>query len=661
MKRSDAKALMALLGCCCECECELQEVEPDGKRLPAPIQPRPAAGQGSGQLNMPPVRAAPIVDTPYIPQNPSFDTPQRPSASGNPYNGQDGEFRGPGGGLNSVGSMVLDSGEIVGYPTAPSIDHVRRSVTGWQYESERTKQGYSAGGVYAYPLGDAVSRAPPTQDQPYKIRDLPAPHADYSFWFTDIAPHTGRGLIERDITEQTFHFDGAVDTRLLQTLTRQGTIWTAKTQLRQGEQAWEPVEYQIQSRWAAVDNEILRTRYLTAKYSDSTSDPENHWFTDEWLLVWLEPLDIVSKPAADWIASGEWDGSSPTTNGPLNGPLEYQTFEPPQPLPVRPVGERFTAPGVSVTGEMRDNPADLTNSTLTAFGHALMGGTWAALRDNPVRRENGTWDYSPLMVLHELGGTITALRAGREPETVAREVFEREVLRCGVGQFQAFSGVGLGFHSWPPQWAWALCTTECRALVAFDPWRDCTKRRKPNTPASWSWPARPAKRPKVTPSKPTAPLGVTLATVGPALEELHPKSNGPLDLPVLAEVQKDGDWQASPSALAALNKRQLYQPSAWPEELDDSSGVRGEVQLTFESSSEKAAYWIRGKAPPGQPFRVLVNGQQIQPQKLGHNAPEKRGYHPYLFQATGAATITLGSNGVLTRCLRRVTVKSDSD
>lgn len=78
MKRSDAKALMALLGCCCECECEPQEAAPVGKRLPAPTQPRPAAGQGSGQLSMPPVRPAPIVDTPFVHLTPSFDSPQRP-------------------------------------------------------------------------------------------------------------------------------------------------------------------------------------------------------------------------------------------------------------------------------------------------------------------------------------------------------------------------------------------------------------------------------------------------------------------------------------------------------------------------------------------------------------------------------------------------------
>lgn len=654
MKAEDAKALLGLLGCCCCCdEDEGDSRAPEARpRLPPP-RPTPAPAVTP---SMPPIKPKDMPDTPFIPAVPSWDTPQRPTSQSMPRTDSKGQFGAdtPDGAIeDEAGLMTLDTGAQSKLPESPAIDHVARAVTGWQV-STLTEKGYTPGAAVLEALGRALDRAS-GQTEPYKMGAQPPPHADASLWLTGITAARSGGRLVARATPVVLSFGGGRTEGAPLTNQVTGTIWTAKTELRTPDKVFAARRYKLVSEWTEKPgtNDVLRVQYLYGQYHRSTEEPpENHWFTDQWLRVGTESVSEDVKPKTEWMAQG-WDGQTLTTEDEFSGLLEYQTF-PPAPEPPRPPdGVRFRASGVTVSGPARDNPADLTGGTLTAYGHSLSGGTWAALRDNPVPLDGGGWDFERVVVLHESGGTITAVRSDGTAESCSREVFEREVLRVAVGSFVRFLGHGHAYHTWPNQWAWAAVSTGGRALVAFDPWRDCMKKRQPDTPASWAWPGRPPKRPKKVPEKPRCPLNVALAMVGRPADDPLAKGEGPLLLPLKAEVQAGGAWGASPEALTALAKRVLYQPAGWRDELDDSTKVKGEVKVTFDAALNKAALLIRGRATGGKAFAVTVNGQAATLHKLGHNAPEKRGWHPYLLEvATSEKTILLSSNGEISRCLR---------
>lgn len=331
---------------------------------------------------------------------------------------------------------------------------------------------------------------------------------------------------------------------------------------------------------------------------------------------------------------------------------------------------RFTAAAgqVTVDGPRTTSPASLTGATLTAFGHTFQGGTWAALRDLPETREDGTVDWDRVLVLHASDTTVTAVRQDGTARSLPRARFEEEVLRVAAGSFRAFSAVGTLNNTWPPQWAWCECGDETRAVTVHEVWRDSQKARPqedaqpPPGPDHWYWPGRPARPPRALPaSAPAAPLGLTLADVTGAVLHDEPLRRGeaPLRLPLAATVE-------GVDVLPRVAKRILYPPAEWPEELDDRTSAAGPLTLTFglpdpprppagEDPGEKweAALVLRLKTRASV---ITVNGEGYPLLKLGHNAPARRGWHPYVVAVPVAATYTLEFPGQCSRALLCVRV-----
>ena len=546
-------------------------------------------------------------------------------------------------GTPAGGGMQLDDGRVF-FVSPHFIDHARREVRTRRQSDLVTEAGYAAHSVVAPAISGAVNRAPELRLTPFRFA-LPdgAPA-----WLTDLTAREG-GKQWRDTTLSTLTWTGDEAEEVLDTETRSGTVYSAQVRLDgDGEPGEAFVGYELLTTWAQPsEGPQFRTRERLLYGLREFGPP---------VMLWR--VDYQFRTLAEWGAELQPAGTS--TRTPVAGPLEWQTFEdwPLTALVVK--GKRFVGPDEKIIVESDnihpEEPQRLGDGeTLSAYGQILTGGTWTALRDNPRwDAEKKEWDFSPLIVLHERGETVTAIRPDGQRERCTRAQFEMEVLRCEAGAFEGFSPAGLMEHSWPPQWAFAVCKKETRALAAHDPWRDSTRRRVPETPPSWAWPARPAKRPKVMPkSAPKAPLGVTLADIVPASQpEPLAKGTGPLGVPIAADPLEGAQVVGRvESPLAAVAKRLLYSPAQWPEELDDQTGIRGEVRLTWAHATGRAALLIRARAAPG--LACTVNGIKVQPQKLGHNVSEKRGYHTYLLvtEATGAA-LTLSTNSVLTRVLR---------
>lgn len=371
-----------------------------------------------------------------------------------------------------------------------------------------------------------------------------------------------------------------------------------------------------------------------------------------------------------WIVLGSVKRQSPT--GDLDHPTEYDPGPSVTTLRDHEQGEwqgseptfpplRFISPdqAVTVQGPRSGNQADLTGCVLTAYGQVFEGGSCAALRDNPLQNPNGSWDFTPLIILHELDDTVSAVRPDGTVQTCDRAVFEAEVLRVPPGSFQAFSTVGSGHHSWPPQWAFAECNGQVQAISAFEAWRDCISGPPPPgspDPPHWYWEGRPKRRPRQMPAAaPDAPLGLTLGDTLSLVthDDPYPKGQGPFLLPKTAG-----------GALHPLGRRVLHQPSAWPEELDDK-GLPGPVTLRFDlpTAPQGDEQWfgvllLRWKGAGQQPFHLTVNGVAADTFKLGHNAPTPRGWHPYVVPVTVASTLALSYQGQLSRallCVRKYT------
>lgn len=341
---------------------------------------------------------------------------------------------------------------------------------------------------------------------------------------------------------------------------------------------------------------------------------------------------------------------------------------PPPPLP----DMRWTGAGgrVTVKGPRTSSPQWLEasdgrpNATLTAFGHEFTGGSWAAIRDAPTRNEQGeVTDWDRVLVLHASADTVTAVRMDGSTESIPREQFEREVLRVGAGEFLGFSPVGTLFHSWPHDWAWCVCKTDTRAVTLHEAWRDSQVVRPkldaspPPGPDHWYWKARPRKRPRKLPAAaPHAPLRLTLADIAaPVLhDEPLKRGEGPLLLP---ETATAGERDVR----RVVAKRVYYPPAEWDEELDDRTSTTGPLRLTFKlpdpprtpqgddpGEDWAAALVLRLKTAK---LDITVNGETIPLGKLGHNAGEKRGWHPYVVPVPVTDTYTLTFQGQCSRAL----------
>lgn len=649
--------LAVLFGCGCRkrCCCGGGEKREEG---PAPSN----LFQTAPRTRRPP---EPDDESPFVPPPPSFDSPQRPGLFGSPphtprTDATTGEFLGEvGGAVVPALTLIRDDGTAVAIPGAPRVDHQARTVTSRILGRTVQMDDLAPDALLAPPLRRALDRSPEDRLTPFRF-ELPGVWASYaSAWLEEITVRPG-GYQQQEVLTVTQGWDGRGTEEVTDTLTAGGQVARAVVKFGQEPPRTELTRFRVSEGWAeqVVDGIRYLSRYRTL---------QGYWrLGDAWPDLWS--LGVVTRRAADWgrEAPPVIDPNAPTTTE-VSGPLEWQVWDALPPLPAQPPGLRWRSPDgrVTVEGPDQSDPADLTESTLTAYGSTLGGGTWAALRDVPVQREDGTWEFDRIIVLHEAGGTVTAVRPGGI-ESCTRAVFEEEVLRVSPGTFQRFSPVGSLFSSWPPPWAFALVGTaqevEARALVAGDAWRDAIKRKPapgaqpPAGPASWYWPARPGRRPKSLPtSAPRSPLGVTLADVLGRVEQDEPLPRGeaPLRLPSQVEVWKEKRWEVSTSALTALAKRTLYAPAGWLDELDDRTSVRLPVRITWAAATGQAVLLLRAKPPSGKALEVTVNGTPYAALKLGHNAPEKRGWHPYVVVTRETPPVlVITANAPLSRVLR---------
>ncbi len=643
-----------LLGCGCRkrCCCETKE---------APRPPAPGGNlfQTKGKGSPPP--ALPD-DPPFIPPVASFDSPQRPARYGpaphQPGTDAHGEFTGETGTPPARVALLRDDGTPTALPAYARIDHATRTVTGTVTDEIVRTPGLTPGALHVPVIDAAVGRGEATRHDPY-----PVPVGNDTVWVRDLADRPG-GTATRRTRRVTLGWDRTFTETTLGTEAWTGTVgqavFGAPTPLAPTAPGRLLTEYRVQDDWTIpLGDGSLRTRVRTLQGRAPSPDA----------VAWmnLAPLGTVTRTVSDWGAELQPPGSLIHT--PVTGPLEGQAFPLiPPPAPPAP-GVRWVSPDgqVTVTGPLTaPDPADLTDATLTAYGTPLEGGSWTALRDTPVWVPGdgvtpGHWEFDRVIVLHEAGGTITALRPGQPAESVTRAVFEAECLRGAT--FTRFSPLGAAHHSWPPQWAFATCETDTRALTAWDAWRDAIKRppapdaTPPPGPASWSWPARPGRRPLTLPASASrAPLGVTLADILEASdEEPLPKGAAPLSLPLTVEVWREDvqAWAVSESARLALSKRVLYAPAQWPEELDDRTSTRGRVRVTFPAGDGRAVLLLRARAPTGRPLVIEVNGVPVTARRLGHNAP-RRGWHPYVLRTgqTGATLTLIAPHARFSRVLR---------
>ncbi|MDO4244555.1 MAG: hypothetical protein Q4C89_00840 [Deinococcus sp.] len=303
-------------------------------------------------------------------------------------------------------------------------------------------------------------------------------------------------------------------------------------------------------------------------------------------------------------------------------------------------------------------------TTLTAYGRTFNRGTWTAIREPPQKDDPPDFVRVLVLVADRRAGTVTAVRppeaatpdAPGTVETIAWNVFAREVLRCETFRFLR---IGDLWHSWPPERAWATCSRvansedlsdyDMRAFGAHDPWRDSIKRKpkeKPG-PSHWYWPSRPARRPKTLPeSAPKAPLGLTLYDVAPLYSVQR------------EEALKRGESPATSPLTATRSGQDVWRLVAKPE-LDDRTSTSGPLELTFAK--------LRDPRPPGPMFpgeqqgaalllrlkttadSITVDGKPTSIYRLGHNADDKRGWHEYAVPVPVRERYTLNFSGQCSR------------
>lgn len=350
---------------------------------------------------------------------------------------------------------------------------------------------------------------------------------------------------------------------------------------------------------------------------------------------------------------------------------------------------------IKVVGQRRDN-AELEGRKLEAFGHTFEGGSWAAIRDAPKRDENGKiTDWNTVLVLHMGEDAVTAIREDGSAESIPREVFFHEVLRVPletrITERTVFSPVGTMYNTWPADRAWVTLEQECRAVTLHEAWRD-SQVNSPNMPsdeappgappppapvdpdapvvslypAHWYWKKRPRQRPKKLPlpqDAPKAPLRLTLADVSAQVrtDERLKRGEAPLQLPKTATVNGE-------NVLPIVAKKFYFPPAEWDEELDDKKNTAGPLTLTFDlpdpprspnpEMNDPGETWaaalmlrLRTTAPT-----IKVNGKVVRLGRLGHNADEKKGWHPYVVQVPVSASYTVEFQGACSRALLCVRV-----
>lgn len=453
----------------------------------------------------------------------------------------------------------------------------------------------------------------------------------------------------------------------------------------------------VQVGW--IDNPSSYTREVTAVYAREYGPPEQGskviaTYVDCWMGIasleqqWQAYRPQGATPLMDWVdiraPGGYYRKYLPVAYVTRHAPekpektlrdVEYSKWgKLPEPNKVvfSALGGLVKVEGPRSTelGRLEDDYLQ-TTATLTAFKHTFTGGTWAALRDTPLVREDGTTDWERVIVLHASDTTVTAVRQDGSTEAIPREQFEREILRVSPGAFTGFSSVGTLNNTWPPQWAWCVCGRDTRAVAVHDAWRDSQKTRPqpdavpPPGPDHWYWPARPGKRPRKAPSTaPVAPLGLTLADV--TGEVLHDEPLKRREPPLLLPAEAKTGAALNVDVRAKVAKRILYQPSEWPEELDDRTSVTGMLRLIFHiptvQSGEKvrAALVLRLKT---KAETVRVNGVECSLFKLGHNADQRRGWHSYVVPVptSSAGVYGLEFEGQCSRallCVRVMPVES---
>lgn len=602
--------------------------------------------------------------------------------------------------------VVLDDGQPVGRPVEPAVDHEARVL-----RSARSEDAFPAAlAPLAVPLEHTLERR--RLRDPTTTFELPdGTKVTTTRWIyyagneTDVQGRSG-GQETRRYFDQVLKYAGGTGEEARRTDARAVTAYDFRWRTNFGNE--ETPAYRVGTRYRTLtinrwgtdpkDLFYLHTQYIQGLYENVRLEGEvaagwrnvlAHYTVEVAQVLRYEygydeqgrPVTILATWVDAWynIAEIEYQntGRRPSTAVPVlfqGRPYYYvvrspgdaaevlrDTLRPEWPPAPTPSPVRFLAAGgqVKVEGprtdlpQRLDDPAGQPNATLTAFGHAFTGGTWAALRDAPLRREDGTLDWDRVLVLHASAETITAVQQDGSAATLGREAFEREVLRVPPGAFQGFSPIGTFFNTWPAHWAWARCTDDTRALVVHDAWRDSYKRDAPQgSPEHWSWKQRPGKRPRaLPPSAPVAPLRLTLADVAGALLHDEPlkRAAPPLLLPVTATVQ-------GRDVRRTVAKRLLYPPAQWPEELDDSRSTSGPLVLTFrvtppaQGQVQGAALLLRLKLPP-RVDSIKVNGEEMPLPRLGHNADTARGWHPYALSVPATSLYTLEFRGRCSRAL----------
>ncbi|WP_288481023.1 hypothetical protein [uncultured Deinococcus sp.] len=653
-----------LLGCGCrrKCCCKDEGKDQEGAR-PAPSTLFQSAGRTRPQVPH-------DDDSPFIPPLPSWDTPQRPSTWGDPITAPDGTFGTPTPSDAPIApwgilSLFDDQAQAHGLNFSFAVDHDARQVMR-RTSTLALSSGLSPGAA-PFPWRYLAERQPGDLTFP-PVTSEGRQTADGFARYRDVTSRSG-GTTTRTLADEVLHFSGQQDTIVAGQTSAGGTIYAGQMDLwyrKAGEDTYvryDPAGYRLATIWS-WNGEPTPPGYLVERVTQIQARVT--WMEGTQHEDWLVLYQTTRRYVRPGEAAEAGYVSDRTEYTPITLSEEEQPGIPPDPAPP---GPRFTAAAgaVQVLGPHNRNPARLRNeedagdATLRAWGHTFTGGSWAALRDHP----------DGVVVLHERGDVVTALRPD-SVETCPRELFEREVLRCEPGAFRQFTDAGSLFTSWPHPWAMADCTAEVRAVVAHEPWRDSTRRRAAGTPASWAWPGRPGRRPRVVPGQAPRPvLGLTLATVLPdaPLSEPLKRQESPLRLPSLVDVWRGGAWAGDAAALRALRKRVLYQPAGWAEELDDRSSVRGRLRLHYpydtptpgESGYPQvvATLLLRGRRPR-EALEVTVRlpgraPQVVAAQLLGHNAPEARGWHPYVLPLgplpPGPVVVELTTPAPLSRAL----------
>ncbi|MVN86918.1 hypothetical protein GO986_09085 [Deinococcus sp. HMF7620] len=115
------------------------------------------------------------------------------------------------------------------------------------------------------------------------------------------------------------------------------------------------------------------------------------------------------------------------------------------------------------------------------------------------------------------------------------------------------------------------------------------------------------------------------------MNEALRRGQAPMIRPSKVEVFREGVFLVSAPALKALDKRVLYPPASWPEELDDRTKVTGRLRLTFADTFPGGGFGVlelRVLVKKAIPVCALHGPVFL----LGHHAtdPPQPGWHPAL-------------------------------